>query len=213
MIDSMSRLLGYAALAVLLACSQNQSSKRVDEALQERGLSRVEGVASPPGQGKEAERLATPAYGEGEAELNLPGLQAQVPAGWEQRPPSSSMRVAEFVMRSKSDGEEASLAIFKGPMGSVDANIDRWTGQFDDVDDSQRWEVSVDGGRVQVTMLDVAGIFTGSMGGGSGPQPGYRLLGAIVGEGSYYLKLLGPGATVVEWKVSFEDFVGSISTN
>ena len=195
------------------ACSQNYSPNKVDEALKEKGLSRLEAVASAPGgQTKEAERLSAPTYDAGGEELSLPGLNALVPAGWQRRPPSSSMRVAEFGLEADDGGsEEASLAVFKGPMGSVEDNIDRWIGQFDDVTGSERWEVSLDGG-TRVTMLDVSGTFTGSMG-STGRQAGYRLLGAIVGEGSYYLKVLGPGLTVGEWKASFDEFIGSISTN
>ncbi len=204
-----------ASLAVSLllsACSQNYSPNEVDEALKEKGLSRLEAVAASKGQSREAERLSAPAYDAGGEELSLPGLNALVPAGWQRRSPSSSMRVAEFALEADDGGsEEASLAVFKGPMGSVEGNIDRWIGQFDDVTGSERWEVSLDGG-TRVTMLDVSGTFTGSMG-GTGRQTGYRLLGAIVGEGSYYLKLLGPGSTVGDWKASFDEFIGSISTN
>lgn len=197
----------------LSACSQNYSPAKVDEALKEKGLSRVEVVAaSGGGQSREAERLSAPAYDAGGAELSLPDLKASVPAGWQRQSPSSSMRVAEFGLGAKDGGsEEASLAVFKGPMGSVEGNIDRWIGQFDDVTGSERWEVSLDGG-TRVTMLDVSGTFTGSMG-NTGRQADYRLLGAIVGEGSYYLKLLGPGATVGEWRASFGEFISSISTN
>ena len=206
-------LIPCAVSLVLPACSQNYSPKDVDEALKEKGLSRLDAVAaSPEGHSREAERLSAPAYDAGGEELSLPGLKAVVPAGWQRRSPSSSMRVAEFGLKPNPDGvEEASLAVFKGPMGSVEGNIDRWIGQFDDVTGSERWEVSLNGG-TRVTMLDVSGTFTGSMG-STGRQAGYRLLGAIVGEGSYYLKLLGPGETVGEWKASFDEFIHSISTN
>jgi hypothetical protein len=215
MIECKHLILGAASLALSLslsACSQNYSSNKVDEALKEKGLARVEAVTAPGRQSREAERLSAPAYDAGGEKLSLPGLNALVPAGWQQRSPSSSMRIAEFGLKPSAGGsEEASLAVFKGPMGSVEGNIDRWIGQFDDVTGSERWEVSLDGD-TRVTMLDVAGTFTGSMG-STGRQEGYRLLGAIVGEGSYYLKLLGPGSTVEEWKASFDEFIGSISTN
>ena len=206
------RLVACAmSLFVVAGCSQNYSPKPVEEALKERGLT---ATPASPGKGRGAENIAAPEYGVEADPLNLPGLKARLPAGWERRPPSSSMRVAEFVLKAKAGGseDEASLAIFKGPMGSVNDNVDRWTGQFADVESSERWEVPVDGGREQVTVVDVSGTFTGSMGQDPGRQVGYRLLGAIVGQGSYYIKLLGPGRTVGEWKVSFEEFVSSIST-
>ena len=192
----------------LSACSQNYSPEQVDEALRENGLSRVEADAAPSGHGGTGASAVSPYDADGES-LSLPGLEASVPTGWQPRTPSSSMRVAEFGLPSDTGAEEASLAVFRGPMGSVEGNVERWIGQFDDATDSQRWEVSLQGG-ARVTMLDVSGTFTGSMG-NTGRQPGYRLLGAIVGEGSYYVKLLGPDATVGEWKESFDEFIGSFS--
>ena len=192
----------------LSACSQNYSPERVDDALREKGLSRVEADAGTSVHGGIGATAAS-AYDADAEPLSLPGLEAPVPTGWQRRTPSSSMRVAEFGLPSDTGAEEASLAVFRGPMGSVEGNIERWIGQFDDATESQRWEVSLQGG-TRMTMLDVSGTFTGSMG-NTGRQPGYRLLGAIVGEGSYYFKLLGPDATVGEWKESFDEFIGSFS--
>ena len=205
-------LLGAAALLLPAACSQNYSPKPVDEALSEKGLTPLRAAPASSGQSAEAERLTVPGYSVEGDELKLRGMTARVPSGWERREPSSSMRVAEFALKATGAGGEASLAVFQGPMGSVDDNVNRWIGQFEMSGESRRWEVSVDAGRTQVTMVGISGTFTGSMGQGSGQQTGYRLLGAIIGQGSYYFKLLGPEATVTAWEASFEEFISSIST-
>ena len=55
-------------------------------------------------------------------------LQGVVPDGWIRENPSNSMRLAQFNISGKS--ERCELIIFSGIGGSVDANLNRWLGQF-----------------------------------------------------------------------------------
>ena len=55
-------------------------------------------------------------------------LQGVVPDGWMRENPSNSMRLAQFNISGKS--ERCELIIFSGIGGSVDANLNRWLGQF-----------------------------------------------------------------------------------
>ena len=60
-------------------------------------------------------------------------LHFAAPPTWTPRPSTSSMRVAEFVVpRVAGDPEDAETIVyfFGGTGGSVDANIERWVGQF-----------------------------------------------------------------------------------
>ena len=59
-------------------------------------------------------------------------LSFTAPESWKPRPAASSMRVAEFVVpKVGTDPEDADVVIyFAGGGGSVDANIQRWIGQF-----------------------------------------------------------------------------------
>ena len=66
-----------------------------------------------------------------------------------------------------------------------------------------------------VTQIEVAGNYNGGM--TPGGQPGQatsdrRLIAAIVAtpQGPYYVKLLGPDATVAEARQAFDDMIGSI---
>ena len=84
---------------------------------------------------------------------------------------------------------------------TVEANFERWLGQFERPAgvEPARGELAANG--LAVHWIDVAGtLLPSGMGmGPTTPQPGSRLLGAVVeGEGGpWFFKLTGPDATVV----------------
>ncbi|MEW6755778.1 MAG: hypothetical protein AB1505_33085 [Candidatus Latescibacterota bacterium] len=215
-----------AALALWLAgCSQNASDKSAEEALREKGLTPQSAsrpaTGLPPGHpptgGPAGRSAAAPGGGA------LPGLTATVPEGWRSQAPTSSMRVAEYVLPGTASGApDATLAVFyfgSAQGGSVEANIERWYGQFTQPgggstrEKSRRWEETVQG--MPVTLVDISGTFDGGgmgMGAPAGPQENYRMLGAIVAgpQGSVFCKLTGPAATVARWEESFAQYVRSM---
>jgi hypothetical protein len=212
-----ARVFSFLGLAICLSlaagCSQNYSDKRAHEALAEHGLKAV--------GAKPLEEIGSIAAAPGR--IDVGGLTAMPPVGWEQLTPSSSMRLAEFRLPGQPMGSgDATLAIFyfgRGQGGSLENNIDRWYGQFDQPDggstkeSSRRWQDTVYG--MPVTMVDIAGTFTAGMGSGARadePAAGYRMLGAIVesGKGPFFFKLIGPKATVSHWNPSFTAFISSI---
>ena len=149
---------------------------------------------------------------------SLGGVSMVMPAGWKAVPPASAMRKAEYVLPGS--GGDASLVVFYfGPDqgGDLEANIERWYGQFTQPDGkttkerSHRSEKAV--GSIKATLVDINGTYTaGGMGGGStAPLTGARMLGAILGtpSGSFFFKLVGPQATVDHWNSSFEQFIDS----
>ena len=151
----------------------------------------------------------------------LQDLHLLVPEGWQQVVPSGSMRIAEYHMAgARPHDPKATLAVFAGKMGSVEANIDRWIGQFTQPDGSatisraKRWQKTVDG--MPVVLVDIPGTYAPNMGMGQGantaPEPNYRMLGAIVNYGPqfFYFKLIGPNETVALWTSSFETFITNI---
>ncbi len=107
-----------------------------------------------------------------------------------------------------------------GQGGSVQANMDRWIGQFQQADGKPSKDAAKVGNRtihgLKVTTVDVSGSYTG-MGGPRAPQgppkPGYRLLGAIVegSQGSVFFKFAGPAKTVAQNQSSFEKMLASMS--
>src|ERR1700736_4196665 len=121
------------------------------------------------------------------------GVQWTPPKSWQaqaQRP----MRLATYVVP---EGGECGVYYFgPGQGGSVQANLDRWIGQFPQPDGKPKiLSKTVHG--LKVTTVDVAGAYTG-MGGpnapAAAPKLGYRLLGAIVEapQGSIFFKFTRP---------------------
>ncbi len=99
-----------------------------------------------------------------------------------------------------------------GQGGSVEANIDRWKGQFKP-GDGKVTKLTVHG--LSVTKLDISGEYSG-MGGPmvQGPaKAGYRLLGAIVEGpgGNLFIKFTGPVKTVTANQQKFDTFLSSFA--
>jgi hypothetical protein len=153
------------------------------------------------------------------------GLAFDMPSGWIPAVPSSSMRVAEFVLpRASADQEDASLVVyyFPGGAGSVDANVDRWVGQMTQPDGSpskaaaRRSSLESASG-LEITVIDVAGTYIAEVTPGSTERhdkAGFRLRAAVIetAEGPYYVKLVGPQTTVARWDASFQAFLKSMRT-
>ncbi|MCC7261061.1 MAG: hypothetical protein IT369_00930 [Candidatus Latescibacteria bacterium] len=243
----MSKMVWFCGALLVVGCSQNVSEKKPEEVAREQGLQSQSSQAAPSAQqlpsghppvgqpggaGGEGGMMPAghpPVAGAGGSgavtdikpgqRQSLGGMSVVMPEGWKSMVPSSSMRTAEYLLPGEG-GADASLVVFYfGPDqgGSVEANIDRWYGQFTQPDGkstkerSQRSEKTV--GNLKVTLVDINGTYTGGgMGGGSpAAQTGYRMLGAIVvaPRGPYFFKLVGPAAVVARWTSSFDQYVDS----
>jgi hypothetical protein len=135
--------------------------------------------------------------------VDIAGYQFIAPDQWTQSEPSSSMRKAQFNLRTDA-GKTAELVFFYfGPSGGggVRANVDRWIKQFQDL---QRNEVTEDMvNEIKVTYVRTTGTFlSGSPFGPKTPKLGYSLLGAIVEgrKGSIFLKMVGQTQAVEEFE-------------
>jgi hypothetical protein len=138
--------------------------------------------------------------------VDVAGYQFVAPDDWQQSTPSSSMRKAQFDLKTEAGATAELVFFYFGPSGGggVRANLDRWIKQFRDLQKSDVSEDIVED--VKVTFARTEGTFlSGSPFGPKTPKPGYALLGAIVEgrEGSIFLKLIGEKNAVLE----FEDAV------
>jgi hypothetical protein len=145
------------------------------------------------------------------------GLKWTAPPAWKaqaQRP----MRAATYtVPRAAGDAEDGECAVFyfgPGQGGGVDANIKRWTGQFDADKPAKTSKATVNG--LPVTRIDLTGAYKASAGPmmqAGAPKPGYRLLGAIVEgpEGAVFFKFTGPQKTVAAQQQAFETLLKTVS--
>ena len=142
------------------------------------------------------------------------GVNYVVPETWTSRPPSSSMRVAEWVLPG-----EATCALFTFPGGgSVDANFQRWLGQFVQPDGSPSSEaarrMSMEVSGVNVEFLQVTGTFNApnpQMNGPGETLPDHGLFGAVFSTepAPYFLKCTGPAAAIQAQAEELTAFVSS----
>jgi hypothetical protein len=125
------------------------------------------------------------------------------------------MRTATYMIPAAAgDSEEAECAVFMNIGGGVQANIDRWVGQFEKTDGAPAQKLEAING-LSVTTVDVSGTFKGGgqmMGQSNGPKSSYRLLGAIAEApgGEVFFKLTGPAKTVAAAQGEFQAMLKSL---
>lgn len=154
----------------------------------------------------------------GEGRAVLGPVTMQVPKAWQERATQGSMRAAEFAIPGK-DGEAELIVYFfgAGGAGGVDANLQRWHGQFQGKDGAavtpktEKKEVA----GMPVTLTEVQGHYVAAMMPGAPEKhdkPDHALLGAIVEtkQGPYYFKLVGPSKTVAAIRGDFHALIDSI---
>ena len=139
--------------------------------------------------------------------------------GWVVETPTSAMRKAQFRLpRAGKDTADASLVVyhFGAQAGSLQANLDRWCGQFVQPDGKPSSEAMKssqhDVNGIPVHEIDLSGTYVAETAPGSGEhvhEEGWRMLAAVfeAKDGPYYAKLVGPSATVARWEPSFRKFV------
>jgi hypothetical protein len=145
-------------------------------------------------------------------------LKVEVPKEWEKGQPSNAMRVAEFSIPGPGGDAELVVYRFAGGAGGVEANVERWKGQFQPpqgktMDDLTTLK-TMDVGDLDVTHVDISGRYVAAVRPGA-PQtvdkPDQRMLAAIV-EGSgdpFFLKATGPAKTLDVWAEAFTRMVES----
>lgn len=140
-------------------------------------------------------------------------LTLSVPGDWPRKEPKSKIVEHEFAIPAAEGDDIDGRMIMMGAGGTVEANLDRWVGQFvqaDGSDTKQQAKIrqkEVAGQKIHT--IDVAGIYKDRPRGPLGPsvdKPNYRMLGAIIvtqDSGSYFVKLYGPAATVAANETAF----------
>ncbi len=157
------------------------------------------------------EVVAEPAGGDGEASAG--SIEFTMPSDWENKPPSSSMRIAQAVIPGP--GGPGDFAVFffgPGGGGGVEDNIQRWVGQMETSDQPQPEVFESDG--LKVTWVEVGGTLKASqMGmGPSTDQANARLFGAVVEGpgGPWFFKATGPDATLAAQREAFVAMLKSV---
>jgi len=148
-------------------------------------------------------------------------LKLTLPAEWERVEPRSQMITHEFSIPAPDEGDDPGRMTIMAAGGSIEANIDRWVGQFRTSTGQLLGEndkkVSVkEVGDTKVHLVDLRGDFFDQPRGPFGPKvqhSDYRLLGAIIptaGHGTWFVKFYGPEETVTAAEQGFNKMVETI---
>jgi len=145
-----------------------------------------------------------PASGGGDLELT-------VPEGWVAVKPRISMIQAEFALpKVEGDENDGRLTVMRAG-GTVEDNVKRWRGQFQELQANEVEEIDVAG--TPVTLVDLSGTYNDQRGPMAPAEirPGYRMLAAIIsaGDGLLFLKAYGPAKTMEKHAADFRGFVES----
>lgn len=148
------------------------------------------------------------------------GLSWNVPTGWQAQ--AKPMRAANYVVPGAEGAEDGECAVYyfgPGQGGSVEANVERWIGQFRAPDGgsasslAKRSRKTVHG--VSVTLLDLSGTYLFKpfpMARQATEKPGYRMLAAIVegADAPVFFKLTAPEKTAAAAQAAFGRMIDSI---
>ncbi|MEZ4461982.1 MAG: hypothetical protein R3E66_20130 [bacterium] len=112
-------------------------------------------------------------------------LRWTAPATWTAAVPASSMRLAEYTLPPADGSLPGEISIFyfgASGGGGVEANVQRWIGQFSGADGapaaSNQSEETVNG--MKVHRVDASGTYNPGMAGNGVSRENHRMLGAIV---------------------------------
>jgi hypothetical protein len=137
-------------------------------------------------------------------------IEWTVPAAWHTMPNPSSMRLATYsVPRAPGDPADADVSVTRAG-GDTASNIERWTGQFAGAEPPKPSVHTAHG--LEVTVVEIQGVYTNGMSPGAKPQPGWALLAAIVKTPGmpYFFKMTGPAATVHAARGAFTAMIDGI---
>ncbi|MBL8860144.1 MAG: hypothetical protein JNL28_16660 [Planctomycetes bacterium] len=145
------------------------------------------------------------------------------PPGWVAEPTTMAMRREQYRLpKQGADTSDATVTVTvlaARDGGSVEPNLQRWASQFTQPDGSNsraalKQSNSMLGG-MDMIEVDLSGTYTvdeRAMGGDKQyNEPNWRMLLSWIQSptGNYYVKVVGPAATVAHWEPSFRTFVRS----
>ena len=132
-------------------------------------------------------------------------ITLNVPTTWKQSPASNNLRTAQFAIpKVEGDRDDAELVVyfFGGAGGGVNANLERWSGQFQPGGKKQKIYKG-ESKQGEYYLLDITGVYNKPIGPPinrqTNPTPGYQMLAIVLmvkDKGNYFLKLTGPQKTV-----------------
>jgi len=138
------------------------------------------------------------------------------PAKWEWVESTSKMRKAQLKLTDAASKASADVVFYHfgaNGAGTVQANVDRWLGQFSEPRDQINAKVEhTTVGKTKVTYVQAEGTYNSGMPGGpTTPMPGFALTGAILesDDGNVFVRMTGPKALVKSSLAEFKKMVES----
>jgi hypothetical protein len=151
--------------------------------------------------------------------IELGKFKVTAPAAWKKQQPKSTILSHEFLApKAEGDRYDGRLTVMSAG-GTVEANIERWYGQFKQPDGSNSKERAKVEKRTiagqEVHVVDISGTYKDQ----AGPfapaveREKYRMLAAIIvtEQGNFFLKFYGPQRTVAEHEKAFDGMVESLT--
>jgi hypothetical protein len=149
-----------------------------------------------------------------DGKLEVAGLTFKIAAPWASVESTGMFRAG--TLNAKVEGLEKPLeAIFyhfpgPGGGGGVQANVDRWLGQFATKPESKTEEI--DAGGKKITLVTATGTYNdGPPMGAKTPRENYTLIAAIVPteDSNIFIKLAGPKDAITKLAEGFKKMAGS----
>jgi hypothetical protein len=174
--------------------------------------------------------MMTPAHAASTAKaarpMALPDVAGTVPASWTPVPlggMGGRFRLAHYRLpRAPGDPADPEVIVYyfgAGEGGSVSANIERWKGQFDAPAGKTAPVTQKARSGLRITTVDLRGTYKDRatpMSPTFTPRPNYRMLAAAVettravGQGPYWIRLVGPAKSVAAQKPAWDAFLASL---
>lgn len=139
------------------------------------------------------------------------------PADWVKKEPRSRIVEYEFEIPKAEGDEFPGRVTVMGAGGGIEANVDRWKGQFKSAGDEVKADITKSKVAEQdVYMVDIKGTYVDKPG-PFAPGPGidranYRMIGAIIATdgGHYFVKAYGPEKTMEKAQPAFKKMVDGL---
>lgn len=146
--------------------------------------------------------------------VTIQGLAFTPPEAWTRNTPSSSMRVAEFVVPDASgDPAKACSLVFFMPFGgTIEANVQRWSGQVLDAQQKPATPKveTIDAAGLTITTVELVGTYLDGMPGGERtPRNDWMFRGALIplGGGIASVRMTGPKDAMASHAQAWRDLL------
>lgn len=147
--------------------------------------------------------------------LEVAGFRAPKPASWVWTKPSMQFRTLQYTVAGEGDSTKSAELIVSvfvaGDGGPLDANIERWRGQFrknNEPVEAKRSSKEV--GPLKVELVELEGDFM-AMGAPAPKKDSLQLAAIVQAEGrNVFFRLVGPKETVEANRAAFEKMIDGL---